>query len=83
MYKNINFARVRGILTKKILCFDHLINNKFFDEDLTVKPQKKSNLVKELEKRLTSSDYNFISESQLRTAVVVDFYVTYSTITNI
>ena len=70
-------------MTKKILCFDHLINNKCFDEDLTVKPQKKSNLVKELEKRLTSSDYNFISESQLRTAVVVDFYVTYSTIPNI
>ena len=29
--------------------------------------------MKELEKHLTSSDYNFTSESQLRTAVVVDF----------
>ena len=29
--------------------------------------------MKELEKHLTSSDYNFTSESQLRTAVAVDF----------
>ena len=50
-----------------------LKNNKLFDEDVTVKPEKKSELVKELEKLLTSSDYNFNSESQLRTAVVVDF----------
>ena len=55
------------------MCFDDRINNKLFEEDLTVKPGKKSDLVEELEKRLTSSDYNFTSESQLRTAVVVDF----------
>lgn len=59
-------------LTKKILHFDHLINKKYFEEDLTVKPDK-TDLVKKLEKRLTSSDYNFTSESHMRTAVVVNF----------
>ena len=56
--KHIDVARARGVSTKEILCFDHLINNKLFEEDLTVKPEKKSFLVKELEKRLTSSDYS-------------------------
>ena len=54
------------------MCFDNLINNKLFEEDLTLKPEK-SDLVKELNKLLTSSDYKYTSESQLRTAVVVDF----------
>ena len=71
--KNIDVAKTRGISTKEIQCFDNLKNNKLFDEDVTVKPEKKSELVKELEKLLTSFDYNFNSESQLRTAVVVDF----------
>ena len=39
--KHIDVARARGISTKEILCFDHLINNKRFEEDLTVKPGKK------------------------------------------
>ena len=56
--KHIDVARARGVSTKEILCFDHLINNKLFEEDLTVKPEKKSYLVRELEKRLTSSDYS-------------------------
>ena len=67
--KNKDVAKARVISTKEIMCFDDLINNKL----LTVKPGKKSDLVKKLEKRLTSSDYNFTSESQLRMAVVVDF----------
>ena len=46
MYKNTNVARARVISTKEILCFDHLINKKLFDEDLTVKPQKKDGLNK-------------------------------------
>ena len=66
--KHLNVARARGIWTKEISCFHHLINNKLSEEDLTVKPDKRE-LVKELEKRLTSSDYNFTSESHLRTAV--------------
>ena len=56
--KHIDVVRAVGISTKEILCFDHFINNKLFEEDLTVKPEKKSHLVKELEKRLTSSDYS-------------------------
>ena len=72
LQKHIDVARATGILNKEILCFDHLIDNKWFEEDLTVKPDK-TDLVKELEKRLTSSDYNFTSESHMRTAVVVDF----------
>ena len=50
--KHKNVARVRGISTKEILCFVHLIN-KLFEKDLTVKPDK-SDLVKKLEKHLTS-----------------------------
>ena len=58
---------------KEILCFDHLTSNKFFEEDLTAKRNKKSDLVKELEKHLNSSDCNFTAESPMRTATVVDF----------
>ena len=39
--KHVDVARARGISTKEILCFDHLINNKFFEENLTLKPEKK------------------------------------------
>ena len=39
--KHLDVARARGILTKKKLCFDNLINNKLFEEDLTLKPEKK------------------------------------------
>ena len=53
--KHIDIARASGILTKEIFCFDLLINNKFFEEDLTVKADK-SDIVKELEKRLTFFD---------------------------
>ena len=70
--KHMDVARARGSPTKKILHFDYLKNEKYFEQDLTVKPDK-IYLVKELEKCPTSSDYNFISESHLRTAVVVGF----------
>ena len=53
--KHIDIARASGILTKEMFCFDHLINNNFFEEDLTVKAGK-SDLVKELDKCLTFSD---------------------------
>ena len=39
--KHFDVARARGISTKKKLCFDNLINNKLFEEDLTLKPEKK------------------------------------------
>ena len=39
--KHIDVARVTGISTKESLCFDHPINNKLFEVDVTVKPEKK------------------------------------------
>ena len=71
--KHIDVARARGISMKEILCLDHLTRNKFFEEDLTAKPNKKSDLLKELEKHLNSSNYNFTAKSPMRTATVVDF----------
>ena len=38
--KRTEVARARGISTKEIFCFDHLISNKIFEEDLTVNQKK-------------------------------------------
>ena len=70
--KQIDVARARGITLKEILCYDHLNTNILFEEDLTAKPNK-SELIKQLEKRLNTDDFSFSAESHLRTATVVDF----------
>ena len=70
--KQIDVARARGFTMKEILSFDHLISNILFDEDLTTKPNK-SELVKQLEKKLSSVETTVSSDDKLRKALVVDF----------
>ena len=55
-----------------MLLRDNLDESTLFDEDLTSKPNK-SVLVKELEGKLQSSDYNFNNQSDLSTAIMLDF----------
>ena len=50
--------RVRGISIAEILLYNDLDESTLFDDDLTSKPNK-SELVKELEGKLQSSDYDF------------------------
>ena len=57
---------------KEVLYFDHLGDNVLFDDGLTAKPNK-SELIKELENHLSSTDYNFTQNSPLRTAAMIDF----------
>ena len=70
--KQIDIASARGISMKEIVCHDHLRDSLLFDGDLTAKPNK-SELIMELENHLQASDYNFIQNSPLRTAAVIDF----------
>ena len=58
----IDIVRARGTLTQEILTYDLIETSTIFKEDLLTKPDKAS-LVKESEKNLSSTHYNFNSTS--------------------
>ena len=56
----------------EIIRNDHLTNNVLFEKELTAKPNK-SVLIKQLEKRLSDTDFSFSTESHLRAVTIVNF----------
>ena len=71
--RQIDVARSRGVPMKDILSYDHSKGTALFDKyGLTTKPDK-SELVRELEKNLESSSYEFTKESSYQTAAIMDF----------
>ena len=58
----IDIVRARDTLTQEILTYDLIETSTIFKEDLLTKPDKAS-LVKESEKNLSSTHYNFNSIS--------------------
>lgn len=71
--KAVDIARDRGESLKDILTYDLLPTNKLFENNQTTKPDKHT-LILELEKSLSSDDYDFQRTSEsMKTAVIVDF----------
>ena len=76
----IDIALARDTSNREILAYDSIETSTIFKEDLLTKPDKAS-FVKELEKNLSSTHYNFNSISSLHTSIIVDFMATIKKVT--